>query len=132
MENPMAHIDREDLGGATLEQAIGEAAGRGPYIGASFSSDFESERRKGRVQLLAASGDEGRRLDHFEVRSGRDQLRRFCSQLAVDPNLAGEDQALSGGAALGQAAFNHRHIESLPPASVGRGTISGHRKARMK
>ena len=61
----VADVDRDHARGAALEQAVGEAAGRGADVERSRARRVDAERLERVRELLAAARDEPRRpLDH--------------------------------------------------------------------
>ena len=60
MELAVAHVDRVDVGGAAVEEAVREASGRRPGIEGVAPGDGDGEAGEGRIELQAATADEGR------------------------------------------------------------------------
>ena len=64
MELPVADVERNDARRASLQQAVGEAAGRRSDVEAERSFDADPERVERVRELLTAPRDEGRRRLH--------------------------------------------------------------------
>src|SRR5262245_64197360 len=62
VELPVADVDGHHLARARLEQAVREAAGRGPEVEAAPARRVHSEIRQRAGELLAAAGGEAPRL----------------------------------------------------------------------
>ena len=95
MELPVADVDGVDVGRAALEQAVGEAAGRGPGIEGAPAGDGDREAVQCGLELEAAPADVGRRgpeQDDGLVRG--DQARRLVGRRAGDEDVAGGDGRL--------------------------------------
>jgi hypothetical protein len=60
MELAVADVDRDHVGRAPLEQAVGEAAGGRTGVESGSSTDVDPERVEGGVELLASPADECR------------------------------------------------------------------------
>ena len=82
----MADVDTGDVGGAALQQAVGEAAGRGTDVEAVATRRIEREGVEGRRELVAASGDVGAfaaLLGRIAGRLGTAWLRRFVGGVGL-------------------------------------------------
>ena len=60
VELAAADVERADPGGAGLEEAVREPAGRGADIEAVLARDVDRERGERMGELLASAGDEAR------------------------------------------------------------------------
>jgi hypothetical protein len=95
--------------GAALEQAVGEAAGRGADVERPPAGHRDAERVEGVGQLDPAAGDERGRADQRELHVVGDELTRLLRPATVGPehHLAGQHRrggprARGEGAALGE------------------------------
>ena len=89
-----ANINRVYLCGSVLEQAVGEAAGRGANIEAARSVNVDAAACERVVELIAAAADETRWLCHIERRIRGDRGCGPQRDVAVHTHLAREDQRL--------------------------------------
>ncbi len=98
-------VDGRDAGGAALEQAVGEAAGRGADVEAVAARDLDRERLERVLELDPAARDEARAGVDEELGPGLDQLARPQGDRAVgaEPDLTCAHGA-GGGAARGKDA----------------------------
>ena len=114
VELSAADVDRGDPGGAALEQAVGEAAGRGADVEAVEAADVDPEGVEGGVELEPAAGDESAALLDLDPLVGGDQLPRLRRPLAAaaDPDEAGADRARRRGAGRGEAALGQQRVEA--------------------
>ncbi len=104
-----ADVERDHLGGAALEEDVGEAAGRGADVEAAPAGGIDAEGLERVVELLAAPRDEPRRLGELERCGFVDLLPRL-----VEPgHPPGHDERLRLGARLGKAALDEQHVEPL-------------------
>ena len=90
VELAVGDVDRGDPRGAALQQAVGEAAGRGADVEAVAPGDVDAERLEGVLELDAAARDEARALVDDQRRLGLDQLARPQRHRPVlaDPHLS--------------------------------------------
>ena len=109
MELPVADVDRDDARRAGLEQAVGEAAGRGADIGAVAPFDVDAERVECVAQLLSATGDERR----WPLDAELGVLVDLLPGLLVAGHEPGEHERLRLASALRQALFHEEDVESL-------------------
>ena len=113
--------------GAALQQAVGEAAGRGADVEAVAPFDVDAERVERVFELDAAARDEARPRVDDQRRLGLDQLARPQRDRAVlaDPNLAGPHRARRGRARGEQAPLGQNRVY---PGLLHRrnGTANGH------
>ena len=97
---PMADVERHDVGGATLQQAIGESACRRAGIEHTHARDVDAERLERGIELVAASADEPRRrsLQHHRI-GGVDEPGRLVGDGTVDQHACSRrSRALPSGA----------------------------------
>ena len=120
-----ADVDGRHLGGAVLEEAVGEPAGRGADVEGSEAADLEGEGRQGGLELVAAAADVAVAGDQFDRVLGTDLAAGFVGGVAGDPDLAGEDRALRLLAALAESAVDEQLIESHRGGQCARGRCSG-------
>jgi len=106
-------VDREDFGGAVLEQAIGEAAVGGAEVEADLSGGIDSEIVKGPFEFEAATGDV---FLNTAVNFDSDVVRYGVAGLgdggAVNQDFAGEDHGLSFLAGGGEVASDDQLIQT--------------------
>jgi hypothetical protein len=115
----VADIDGGDVGGAVLEQAIGEAAGGCTNIEAAAALDGDAGALEGVDQLIAAAGDEAGGSLEGDLRvlgGGRGGAE---GDLAVDEDLAGKDEGAGAFAAGREATIDEELIEATFAASFG-------------
>ena len=75
---PVADVERDHVRGAVLQQAVGEAAGRGADVEAVEARDGDGERFERVLELLAAAGDVARRPLDRELGALVDLLPAFA------------------------------------------------------
>ena len=92
VELAIADIDRVDTTGASLEHAVGEAAGRRADIHRDEAGDVDRECFERSVQLLAAATDESGRLRDLDRRIFGDQGAGARLDVAPHAHLAGHDK----------------------------------------
>ena len=111
---PVGDIEGDHPRRAALQQAIGEAAGRGADVEAVTAVDVDPERAQRVVELDPAAGDESRaRIDH-ELGVGLDQLARAQRDRAVaaDTHGAGANGAGGRRARRKQAPISEHSVDS--------------------
>jgi hypothetical protein len=77
--------------GAALQQAVGEAAGRGAGVGAAQARGIDAERVEGARELLAPARNVRAARDQDGLRVGGDKRARLVDHAIVEPHIAGED-----------------------------------------
>src|SRR5262249_34981852 len=112
-ELAVAYVDGVDPARARLEETVRETARRGADVGANHTRHVNTEDIERMAELVAAAAHEARPF--FDSNGGvrRDEGRRPEHDLAVDGNLAGEEQCLGLVAAGGKAAADQKRIYSL-------------------
>jgi hypothetical protein len=124
MELGLTDVDAGDLGSATLEEAVGEAASRGPHVQRSQTRGIETEALERTFELFPTARDETGRLFDKEGGVGRQLLRGLSHEaVGAGADLAGNDQGLGEGARGNQPALH----EQLVGADLGSGVT--HRPA---
>ena len=63
MQLAVADVEGHDVRRAALQQAVGEAAGRGAAVERAAAGDVDGELGERGVELLAAASDEARPAD---------------------------------------------------------------------
>ena len=92
-------IERDDVSGASLEQAVGEPAGRRSGVEGLRAGRPEAEAVERGIELLAAATDEpGRGRHHRHRLAGIDETSRNLGRRPVDQDPTGADQILCCGA----------------------------------
>src|SRR5262245_42596497 len=109
MELAVAHVERDHVRGAVLQQTVGEAACRRADVESARSRDVDVEVRQRVLELLAATGDIAGRLLDDELCALVDLLAR----LLVSPHAAREHERLRLRAAVGEPALNKQHVQAL-------------------
>ena len=71
VELPVTHVAGMHSQRAALQQAVGEAAGRGPEIGADQPGDIELEMLERRLELEASARDVAQRRPGLEAHFGQ-------------------------------------------------------------
>ncbi len=81
----VADVDRVDVRRASLQQAVGEAAGRSAGIDGAAAVDGDGEAFEGRLELLSAAADERcRRADEGDGLVRRDEAGRLVGRGTAD------------------------------------------------
>ena len=109
MELAAADVERADPGGAGLEEAVREPAGRGADIEAVLARDVDRERGERMGELLASAGDEAGRLCDLEPCLLVEQR----AGLVLAPDASGEHEGLGLRPRHGQAALDEQHVQPL-------------------
>ena len=110
--------------GAVLQQAVGEAAGRGADVEATAPLDRNAERGQGVLQLDAAARDVPRRRVDGHLHRGVHELARLrrTPPVGSQADLAGEHGGSRAGARLEEAALGEQAVE---PDTGHRANASG-------
>jgi hypothetical protein len=120
-----ADVDRDDLGGTTLEQHLGEATGRGAGVQRPAGHlKIEIVERAG--QLVSAAGDIAIDNDLDQVRR-LDPLGRPGHHVVVNSDQTGIDHVLSVAPGADQPAVHELAVQAL--TAVG---PSGHRSGARR
>ncbi len=125
----VAHIQGIDAGGPTLQQAIGEPAGRGPDIGAhpAVRTQTESIQRRFEFEAAAADVTQPGLQCHLGVVT---YLRaRLARGRIVHHHLARQDESLGLGARFDQPSRHQQIVETEFAAACERGDVRGIHKA---
>ena len=109
VELAVADVERDHARGAGLEEAVGEAAGRGADVETVLAGDVEAESLERGSELLAAARDEARARGDLELRALLDLL----AGLRVPLDAPGEHERLRLRAALGEPALDEQHVQAL-------------------
>jgi len=107
-----ADIDADDICGAGLQGAIGEAAGGGADVEDVRAGEIEGERGEGGGKFFAAAADEARGLLHGEFAIGGEIAAGFVEALGAAADAAGHDEGFGLGAGRGEAARNEEFVEA--------------------
>src|ERR1035437_1130714 len=113
IELTVADVERDDAGGSSLQQHVGEAAGRGADIEGAAAGGIHGEGLE-RVRELDAAAADVRMVGHGELDAGirgggRAGLR---DDLAVYPHLAGEDERTGAFTRRRQPAIEDKCVET--------------------
>ena len=114
----VADVECADPRGAGLQEAVGEAARRGPDVQAILPDHVDLERLERVRELLAPTGDEARPALDLE----RGGLVDLLPRLRVSLHAPGEDERLRLRAAFGEPTLDQQdvqpllHAGSVPPA----------------
>src|SRR5206468_3420281 len=124
----LAHPDVHGVhaGGAALEQAVGEAAGRGAHVEADPAGHLHLEGVEGVGELLAAPAHERRAPLELDARLPADEGARLVHALAVHEHLAREDQAGGLLPTLDEPALDEQAVDAH--AGRGLGHVSHYRR----
>ena len=126
----VADVEGDDLAGAALQQAVGEAAGRRPDVERRSPVDVDAEAVEGGVELLAAAPDEPRRRAGDDDRvTGGDQAGRLVGDRTVDEHPPVVDRWLGLAAAGGEAPPHELGVESPAAALI---SAAGARGATLR
>ena len=109
----MADVERDDARGAALQQHVGEAAGGGADVERLAAGDVDAEGVE-RVRELEPAAADVRvvRRGSATSASASTSVPAFVTDLAVDRDLAGQDQRARPLARRRQAAFDDELIEA--------------------
>lgn len=104
-ELAVTHVDGDDVGGASLEETVGEAPGRSAEIEASQGADVDAEVVERAGELDAPSRDV-RVIGRAEVddRVVRDERARLVDPLPGHADVAREHQRLGARSRRGEAS----------------------------
>ena len=119
---PVADVERDHARGATLQQHVGEAAGRGADVQAVEPGDVDRERVERVRELVPGTRDVRRRRLDLELRRLVDLLAR----LRVAGHAPGHHERLRLCARLREAALDEQDVkpllrQRLPEAARRRG-----------
>ena len=87
-----ADVEGVDEAGAALEEAIGEAAGGGADVEADFIVDVDFPVVEGSFDFQATAADEAGLGEELHFCIFGDFAAGFVGLLAIEENLAGEDE----------------------------------------
>ena len=120
MELPVANIDRDHIGRARLQEAIGEAPCRRADVETVTASGVYTEVGESTCQLVAAARHEAPLLTaHADLGVFCDPRARLVHGAVVYQNPTREDQRLRPRARLYEPQCNQALIESRPAAACG-------------
>ena len=109
MELAVADVDRHDARRACLEQAVGEAAGRGADVHGVLARDVDAECVESVPELLAAARHvRGRHVDR-DVGG----LVHLLPGLLVPGDAAGKDERLRLAPGLREPSLDEQRVEPL-------------------
>jgi hypothetical protein len=121
----VAHVQRHDVAGAVLQQAVREASGRSAHIEAEAAIDGDSKVGKRAGELVAPARDVA---FHGSAQpndgGGGDAGPRLVVWDVVDQDFARADESLSEGSRLSETISDEALVESLLPGFF-QGRISG-------
>ncbi len=109
MQLSVPDVESDHPGGAVLEQAVGEPAGRRADVEAVLARRVESEQLEGMRELLTAARDEPRRP--FDLQD--DRLVELRPRLVVAGHEPGDHEGLRLAAGLRKATLHEEDIEPL-------------------
>ena len=121
VEDAVADIDGVDPAGAVLQQAVGEASGRGAEVDTGPAGRVDAEGRQGVGELVAAAADVGGLLRTSRVAVVGDEGAGLGDGLAVDADVARHEDRPRLLAALHEAALDEEGVDA------GAGGRPGHR-----
>ena len=110
VELPTAHIDGDDGDSATLQEAIGEAAGGGANVEAAEAVRLDAEGVEGGFELAAAAADVGLDLGEVERRAFVEHGGGFHEGERSAAGAPGHDQPPGGLARLGEAPVDEQLV----------------------
>ncbi len=107
VELAVGDVERDHVGGAALEQAVGEAAGGRADVQRATAREVDPQRVERVGELDAAAGDVGRRPFDLELDRGVDQLARLLgpAPAGAEVDLARDHGGGGAGPRLEQPAF---------------------------
>jgi len=114
----VANVESCDRCGAVLQEAVGETAGGRPYIQGAEAGHLEGEGLQRGLELEPATADIAIGHGEFEEGVGADGPARLVGDLAVDPDLAGEDGPLGLLAAFTKATLDKLLVKAQAHARV--------------
>src|SRR2546422_105736 len=117
----LAHADVHGVhaGGAALEQAVGEAAGRGAHVEADAAGDLHLESVERVGELLAAPAHERRAPLELDARVSGDQGAGLAPAPAGPEALARQDEAGGLLPALDEPALDDQAVDALARRGLG-------------
>ena len=105
-------VDRDHASGAVLQEAIGETAGGGADVEASFAGDVDLPMLKTFFELESAAAYVLKILaEESNVGVGIDAGAGLFDFLTLDQNLSGKDQRLRSLTRSGETAFEKQFIQ---------------------
>ena len=114
-------VERGHVRRPCLQEAIGEAARRGPDVEAIQPCRVDPERGQRGGELVAAARDVRRPLIDLERGALRNRGARLRDDAAVDAHAPGHHERLGTAAGLGEPALVEQLIESRHGVIVGHG-----------
>ena len=113
IELAVSDIDRDDGGGAALEQHVGESARRGADVQRAAAGGKDAEGVERGRELDAAAGDVWMiRLRELDARVGGDRRAGLRFDLTVDRDLPGENQRPRALAGRDEAAGDEGDVKT--------------------
>src|SRR5690606_27269588 len=97
---------------ASLERAVGEAAGGGANVEHVGVVKVEAKAVEPALEFFAAAGDEALRLHERQWKIRGVFLARFIESLGPAPHEAGHDVGLGLGAGGGEAPGDEQFVEA--------------------
>ena len=111
VEQAVADVDRVHPRRAALEEAVGEAAGRGADIEADETRGIDGEGLQGRRQLVPAAGDVRLACPHIDGCLRPHRGTRLVGALPVDRHPPGHDRPASLVGTREMAPFDQKFVQ---------------------
>ena len=114
VELAVGDVERDDVGGSALEQAVGEAAGGRADVERAAAGDRNVQRVERVGELHAAARDVRRRAVDLELDLGVDQLARLLGAAAAgaEVHLAGDHGRGGARSRLEQPALRQQGVQA--------------------
>lgn len=112
MELAVAYVHTRDVGGAVLEEAIGEAARGGADVQGIKARDGNGVGVEEALEFLAAAGDEAGRGDDGDGGVGGEFFAWLVEDGGIVADFAREDEGFGLGSGFGQATGDQQLIQA--------------------
>ena len=126
-----ADVDARHAHDATLQQAVGEAAGRRAHVESMQAFDGNLEMVERAFDFFAAAGNEARGLINGEDRVFRERLRRLIDDgIGPRADLTGEDERLGDRAGRRERKLQQQFVRTHPAGLRGHRSVEETREGR--
>lgn len=129
MELAVADIYAGDVGGAVLEEAVGEASGGGADVEGIEASNGEVMGEEEALELFASAADEAGWGQYGKLGIFREFFACFVEHGGAVADFAGEDEGFGLGTGFGKAAKEKEFVE---PDFSDFGSLATHAKGEAR